>query len=79
MSVRLFVNESGVDVPAGSTVADALHAFNPALAERIGAGDGYVTDARGIAVPLDAPVGPGTILRAVPGGRAHAGGRDAHA
>ena len=78
MTVRVFVNERGVDAPAGGTAADALRAFDPALAARIEAGDGHVTDARGIAVPLDTRLGPGTILRAVPG-RARAGGTDADA
>jgi hypothetical protein len=78
MTVRVFVNDRGVDAPAGGTAADALRAFDPALAARIEGGDGYVTDARGIAVPLDARVGPGTILRAVPG-RARADGPDADA
>ncbi len=79
MSIRLFVNERGIDVPSASSVADALRAFDPALSARIEAGDGYVTDGRGIALSLEAPVGPGTILRAVPGGRTPAGGRDADA
>ena len=78
MTVRVFVNERGVDAPEGGTVADALRAFNPALAERIEGGDGYVTDARGIAIPLDARLGTGTILRAVPG-RARVDGPDADA
>ena len=79
MTVRVFVNERGVDVPPGGVVTDALRAFDPALAGRIESGDGYVTDARGIAVPLDAPVGPGSISRAVPGGRRPADGSDADA
>lgn len=58
--IRVFVNEKPVTVPAGSLVSDALSAAgvagDPAAMK--------VTDARGLPVPLDTAVGPGTILRA---------------
>jgi hypothetical protein len=73
MTVRLFVNERGVDAPAGATVLDAVRAFDPALAARIEAGEGGVTDARGLPVALDAPVGAGTILRAAVSARTASG------
>lgn len=63
--VRVFVNEKPIEVPAGSLVRDAL------IAARV-AGDPaslQVTDARGLPVPLDAAVGPGTILRAISSAR----------
>lgn len=77
MTVRVFVNERAVDAPAGGAVVDALRAFDPALAARIAAGEGYVTDARGIAVALDGRIGAGTILRAVPGTKPRGSERDA--
>ena len=64
-SVRVFVNEKPVQVPAGSLVRDALIAAglagDPARLQ--------VTDARGLLVPLDTAVGPGTILRAISSAR----------
>ncbi len=63
--VTVFVNERPVRVPAGSPAAAAVAAFDATLAARIGAGEGHLTDARGIEVPADAPVHAGTILRVV--------------
>lgn len=64
--MRAFVNERGIEVEPGATVADAIRAFDPALAQRIGAGErSRVTDARGIEVPLDGPVHAGDIFRVV--------------
>jgi sulfur carrier protein ThiS len=64
-AVTVFVNERPVTVPAGSTVAAAVHALDAALAARIAAGEGHVTDARGIELPPDTLVRAGTILRVV--------------
>lgn len=59
-SIRVFVNEQAVTVPPGSQVRDAL-----AMAGLAGDASALrVTDARGLQVPLDTKVGPGTILRA---------------
>jgi hypothetical protein len=59
-TIRVFVNETPVTVPAGSRVRDALAAAgltgDPAAMK--------VTDARGLPIPPDAELGPGTILRA---------------
>lgn len=63
--MRAFVNEHPVDVPPAGTVLDAVRAFDPALAGRVEAGAGYVTDGRGIEIPLDTPLAAGAILRAV--------------
>jgi sulfur carrier protein ThiS len=64
-AVTVFVNERPVTVPAGSTVAAAVDALDAALAARIAAGEGHVTDARGIELPPDTLVRAGTILRVV--------------
>ena len=64
-SIRVFVNEKPLEVPARCLVRDALVAAGVA-------GDPaglQVTDARGLPVPLDAAVGPGTILRAISSAR----------
>lgn len=74
-----FVNERPVSVSAGATVADAVRAFDSALADRLAAGEGRVTDGRGIDLPLDNPVHAGTILRAVISARRPAAEPDADA
>ncbi|MFI5234284.1 MAG: hypothetical protein ACHQXA_01105 [Gemmatimonadales bacterium] len=52
-------------LPSGTTALDAVRAFDPALAERIAAGEGHLTDGRGIALPPATAIGPGAIIRAV--------------
>jgi hypothetical protein len=63
--VTVFVNERPVSVPAGSPAAAAVAAFDVGLAERVAAGEGHITDARGIELPADAVVHAGSILRVV--------------
>lgn len=63
--IRAFVNERPVTVPPGSLARDAVAALDPALAARLGAGQAYLTDGRGIRCAADAPLGPGAILRVV--------------
>ncbi|HEX6089530.1 MAG TPA: hypothetical protein VFZ13_05135 [Gemmatimonadales bacterium] len=67
--LTVFVNERSLAVPEGSVVADAVAALDPLLAERVAAGGGYVTDARGIEIAADAVVRAGAILRVVTRGR----------
>lgn len=61
--IRVFVNERGVQVPAGASVIEAVMAFDSALGERLRGGGASVTDGRGIALPPDAPLYAGAILR----------------
>ena len=77
-TVRVFVNERGVDAPAGSTVSEVVTAFDPAFAEQLTSGRATVTDGRGIALPLDSPVQGGAILRVVVSARAREQEADAH-
>lgn len=63
--VRCFVNDVPVSVAAGASVLEAIRASDPGLAARIGAGEGQVTDARGLPLAPETPVGPGTIIRAI--------------
>jgi hypothetical protein len=76
-AVRVFVNATPVEVAPGSDVRAALQASDPAMAAGAAAGTALVTDARGIAVPLDAPLAAGAILRVVV--RARRGAQDADA
>jgi hypothetical protein len=64
-SIRVFVNATPVEVPAGTDVRGAVRAHDPELERRATAGAALVTDARGIAVPLDARLEAGSILRVV--------------
>jgi hypothetical protein len=60
--IRIFLNEKGHTLPAGATARDAVAAGAPELLA--GLAPGQVTDARGLAVELDAPLAAGAILRA---------------
>jgi len=63
--VTAFVNERPVRVPRGSAVLAAVRAHDPALAARVAAGEGYLTDGRGIRVTPDQPLPAGAIIRVV--------------
>ena len=63
--LRVFVNETPLNLPIGSTVAAALQTFDPVLASRVEAGAAAVTDGRGLPLTLDAPLSGGAILRVV--------------
>jgi hypothetical protein len=65
MSPRVFVNSGVVDLPEGSSVADAVQQFDPALSDRVIAGEAYVTDGRGIELGLNEALANGTILRVI--------------
>jgi hypothetical protein len=64
-SVRVYVNAHGVEVPRGSTVADALRQWNGDEADAVARGERKVTDSRGLPAPLTDAVAPGSILRVV--------------
>ena len=64
-AVTVFVNERPVSVPEGSRAAAAVDAFDAALAARLAAGEGHITDARGIELAPDTVLRPGAILRVV--------------
>jgi hypothetical protein len=63
--MRVFVNASPVEVEAGTDVRGAIRALDPALEASAAAGSALVTDARGIALPLDERLSAGSILRVV--------------
>jgi hypothetical protein len=75
--LRVFINGTGLDVPAGTTVRTATHMHDPALAAQVDAGSAYVTDARGIELAGDERLAPGSILRVVVRSRRGGGGGDA--
>jgi hypothetical protein len=75
--MRIFVNAAPVDVAPGTDVRGAIRAHDAALEASAMAGAALVTDARGIELPLDAPLSAGAILRVIV--RARRGSRDADA
>jgi hypothetical protein len=75
--MRVFVNAVPVEVASGTDVRGAIHAHDPELAARAASGGALVTDARGIAVPLDGALAAGSILRVIV--RARRGEQDADA
>jgi hypothetical protein len=63
--LRVFVNGTGVSVPLGSTVLDAVQAADPGAADAVRAGTRAVADSRGIAVSADTPLSGGYVMRLV--------------
>jgi hypothetical protein len=76
-ALRCFVNERAVTLTPGATVADAVTAFDPALAARVAVGEAYVTDARAIRVAPDQALAAGAILRVINSTRAKVDDPDA--
>jgi hypothetical protein len=72
--VRVFVNASGVDVPAGATALDAVRAFDEDLAREVDESKRLITDSRGLPLDPATPMSAGAILRLVVN---RAGTRDA--
>jgi len=69
-SIRVYVNERPVDLAPGAPAVAAVRALDPALADAVAVGAAQLTDGRGIAVAPDAPLAPGSILRAARRARA---------
>lgn len=64
-TVRVFVNERGVSVPAGATALDAVRALLPDEATAVEAGSRRLTDSRGLPVEAGEPLVNGAIYRVV--------------
>ena len=63
--LRVFVNGTGVSVPVGSTVIDAVAAADADAAAEVRAGTRVVADSRGIPVAADTPLSGGYVMRLV--------------
>ena len=63
--VRVFVNATGVDVPAGATALDAARAWSADAAEEVTRGARIITDSRGLPLDASAPMSAGSILRLI--------------
>ena len=64
--MRVFINSSGLDVPAGSTALDAVRAFDAAAAAEVEAGERLITDSRGLPIDGTTAMSAGSILRLIP-------------
>ena len=78
-AMRIFLNAIPLDLAPGTTVRDAIATHDAAMAEQVAAGRARVTDARGIDLPLDAPLAAGSILRVIVSARRSAEDSDADA
>jgi hypothetical protein len=56
--LRVFVNSSALEIPAGSSALDAVAVFDATAAADVRSGQRTITDSRGL--PLD----PGTVMSA---------------
>jgi hypothetical protein len=64
--VRVFVNGSGVEVPAGSVALDAVQTWNADAAGEVSSGTRLITDSRGLPIDPATPMSAGSILRLIP-------------
>jgi hypothetical protein len=64
-TIRVYVNSKPLDVPPGSTVRDALLAWDPDHAGAVERGERGVTDSRGLPASLGDTLAQGSILRVV--------------
>ena len=64
-TLRVFVNERGVDVVPGATAHDAVRAADAPEAERVAAGERVIVDSRGLPTAPDAPAHGGAIYRTI--------------
>jgi hypothetical protein len=64
-TVRVFVNERGVDVPRGASALDALRIADSTEADRVAAGERALVDSRGLPAATGAPAFAGAIYRTI--------------
>jgi len=64
--LRVYVDGRGYDVPTGGTALDAIRTADPALADRIAAGERAITDSRGLPIPPETAAYGGAIYRVIP-------------
>jgi len=72
--MRVYVNSTGLDIPAGSTALDAVRAWNAAAADEVALGRRVIADSRGLQTAPDTPVYGGSIFRVLPARRRHGDG-----
>ena len=63
--VRVFVNASPVEVPAGSTALEAVRVWNDGAATDVADDRRVITDSRGLPIDPGTTMSAGSILRLV--------------
>ena len=63
--VRVFVNATGVEVPAGSSALEAVRAWNGEAADDVAADRRVITDSRGLPIDPGTAMSAGSILRLI--------------
>ena len=61
--MRVYVNSTGLDVPDGSTVLEAVRVWNATAADDVATGDRVIADSRGIETSPEAIAYAGAIFR----------------
>ena len=64
-TIRIFINERPYELPAASTVEDAVALYDGSVLESLASVRTYVTDGRGIRMEREATVSTGSILRVI--------------
>lgn len=64
-NLRVFVNGTGVSVPHGAVVLDAVLAADPDAAQQVREGARVVVDSRGLPVAPDTALSGGYVMRLV--------------
>ena len=64
--VRIYINETGLSVPRGSSILDALRMFDESHARAVDNGESRLVDSRGLDISGATIVNGGTILRVLP-------------
>ena len=63
--LRVYVDGRGYDIPGG-TALDAVRVADPALADRVTAGERTITDSRGLPISPETAAYGGAIYRVIP-------------
>ncbi|HSR90287.1 MAG TPA: hypothetical protein VLK88_03195 [Gemmatimonadales bacterium] len=64
-TIRVYLNQRAVDLPAGTLVAEGIRLAEPQLSQSLESGKARVTDGRGLDLPLDQTLTNGAILRII--------------
>jgi hypothetical protein len=72
-TIRVYLNQRGIDLPAGTSVTEAIRLAEPQLSEALESGRAKVTDGRGLDLPLDQALSNGAILRVIVSSRRSTG------
>ena len=65
MTIRVYVNERAVDVPAGTPAAAVVRTADAELGAALAEGRAYLTDGRGVRIAPDTAPEAGAIFRVV--------------